>query len=466
MHLTRNAQPLQAALKYAVRVRVISRTTPAGQVTVPRGLVHDEVRHGETALDHRRQRPRLNDSPESSASTAASGYHCRMPSPRAPRPTRPCRTPSPALARAARRSAPVPAPCRWVGGHVLEQSHADGGVAAVGAGGLGQFGGSDQAGVGFDDDMGLEPVLTPVTGLVRVPGVRVDRGDHPVRGRPSGRSATARRSRPSPRPARRPARPPAPATPPPAPPRSYACSPSRPCAGQDLARRQLLQQRQSVVDQRRHQLLAGLARRPRQCPASRHGRSRSRCTPTRSARRAGHNPPDPAHRGDQLGHGVLPGHRVIEHRGVQRPPGLAPHHPGRDDHLTDRVEDPVRRASRRPAGAAKTSTSSDGTPASLTANPTAAFHRRSNVTASAACRSDSPCKRLQHQHRRDHAPAAHSAAPAPTGTDPRTSTRGNNRERCSARNANTLPAGSRCPATDSTSSSSRCESDAPCTNPA
>src|SRR3954469_21426791 len=34
VHLARNGQPLQAALKYAVRVRVISRTTPARQVTV------------------------------------------------------------------------------------------------------------------------------------------------------------------------------------------------------------------------------------------------------------------------------------------------------------------------------------------------------------------------------------------------------------------------------------------------
>ena len=39
----------------------------------------------------------------------------------------------------------------------------------------------------------------------------------------------------------------------------------------------------------------------------------------------------------------------------------------------------------------------------------------------------------------------------------------NNRSRCSARNLNTLPTGSRCPANDSTSNTSRCGLDPPCT---
>ena len=44
---------------------------------------------------------------------------------------------------------------------------------------------------------------------------------------------------------------------------------------------------------------------------------------------------DPADRGDQLGHGVLAGDRVIEDRGVQRPPRLAGQRTGRrDDTLT------------------------------------------------------------------------------------------------------------------------------------
>jgi hypothetical protein len=42
---------------------------------------------------------------------------------------------------------------------------------------------------------------------------------------------------------------------------------------------------------------------------------------------------------------------------------------------------------------------------------------------------------------------------------------GNNPPRCSARNANTPPLGSRCPATEPTSHKSRCGSSRPCTNP-
>ena len=49
-----------------------------------------------------------------------------------------------------------------------------------------------------------------------------------------------------------------------------------------------------------------------------------------------------ADRGDQLGHGVLGGHRVIEDGGIQCPPGLARQHRGLRDHRSDRLEDPVR----------------------------------------------------------------------------------------------------------------------------
>ncbi len=59
-------------------------------------------------------------------------------------------------------------------------------------------------------------------------------------------------------------------------------------------------------------------------------------------RRAGNLATHPADRGDQLGHGVLGGHRVIEHRRVQRPPCLPLQHPGLGDHRPHRVEDPVR----------------------------------------------------------------------------------------------------------------------------
>ena len=50
----------------------------------------------------------------------------------------------------------------------------------------------------------------------------------------------------------------------------------------------------------------------------------------------------PADRADQLGDGVLGGHRIIEHRGIQRAAGLARQHPRPSDHSLDRVKDPVR----------------------------------------------------------------------------------------------------------------------------
>ncbi len=40
-------------------------------------------------------------------------------------------------------------------------------------------------------------------------------------------------------------------------------------------------------------------------------------------RGAGHVPADPADHRDQLSHGVLGGDRVVQDRGIQRPPGLA-----------------------------------------------------------------------------------------------------------------------------------------------
>ena len=66
-----------------------------------------------------------------------------------------------------------------------------------------------------------------------------------------------------------------------------------------------------------------------------------------------------------------------------------------------------------------------------------------------------PVQGLQHQHRGDHLGRHTRAAAGGTGTGRRTTPAGNNRRRCSARNANTLPGSSRCPATDSTSSNSR-----------
>lgn len=58
------------------------------------------------------------------------------------------------------------------GGIGHDQIGTHGGVGVVRPVGLGQLGHGGQAGVGFDDHMGLEPVLTPLPGLVRMPGIR------------------------------------------------------------------------------------------------------------------------------------------------------------------------------------------------------------------------------------------------------------------------------------------------------
>jgi len=99
--------------------------------------------------------------------------------------------------------------------------------------------------------------------------------------------------------------------------------------------------------------------------------------------------------------------------------------------------------------------------AALTGSPHAAFHRRSNVTASAASRSDSPCSTSTSTDATTGAGTL--GCPRPDGNRSANITSGNTSSRCAARNANTAPEGSRCPATDSTSNSSRCGSLRPCT---
>jgi hypothetical protein len=86
-------------------------------------------------------------------------------------------------------------------------------------------------------------------------------------------------------------------------------------------------------------------------------------------------------------------------------------------------------------------------PASM-ATPHAAFHRRSNVTASAVSRSESPC-RVCNTSTAATTSGGIDGRPPPEGNKS-SNTAGNNRCRYSASNANRLPGGSRCPATDST----------------
>ncbi len=92
----------------------------------------------------------------------------------------------------------------------------------------------------------------------------------------------------------------------------------------------------------------------------------------------------------------------------------------------------------------------------------AAFHRRSKVNASTASRSECPNKACSTITDAITSPGI-EGRPRPEGNRSANNVAGNNRSRCSASNANTLPGSSKCPATDSTSSSSRCRSDSPCT---
>jgi hypothetical protein len=66
--------------------------------------------------------------------------------------------------------------CRF--GVLVEQVQADHRFVVAGACGLGQRRGGEQAGVRLDRDVTFEPVPAVMDGLVHVPGVRVDRGDH------------------------------------------------------------------------------------------------------------------------------------------------------------------------------------------------------------------------------------------------------------------------------------------------
>ncbi len=90
----------------------------------------------------------------------------------------------------------------------------------------------------------------------------------------------------------------------------------------------------------------------------------------------------------------------------------------------------------------------------MTGQPTAAFHRRSNVTASVVSESDRPC-RVCNTITDAITSAGTDGRPRPDGNRSANISSGNNTPRCSARNANTLPGLNKCPATDSASNNSR-----------
>ncbi len=93
-------------------------------------------------------------------------------------------------------------------------------------------------------------------------------------------------------------------------------------------------------------------------------------------------------------------------------------------------------------------------PPAVTGSPQAAFHRKSKVTASTVSASESPCSACN-MITLAITSAGTLGRPRPDRNRSANNSSGNNSRRCPARNANTLPAFSRCPATDSTSSRSR-----------
>jgi hypothetical protein len=90
-------------------------------------------------------------------------------------------------------------------------------------------------------------------------------------------------------------------------------------------------------------------------------------------------------------------------------------------------------------------------PDASTAYPHAAFQRRSNVSASTASRSEYACSDCN-TNTEAMTSGGTEGRPRPDGNKSVNSSGGNNASRCSAKNANTLPAGNRCPANDDPSS--------------
>jgi hypothetical protein len=187
--------------------------------------------------------------------------------------------------------------------------------------------------------MGLVAVLAAFTGLVSVPGVGVHGRDHPVRRRrasnappPVGAIGVLGRLH------------------------VLACDQRqqrhrlrRPAArGLDCLGVQRVQQRQGVADQHADQLVPGGRVVPRDTRLARLGvvlpsqHNEPGALTGDQGLGAGHLPADPTDLGDQLGDSVLTGNRVIEDRGVQRPPLLPGQHPRLRDHLPHHLEDALR----------------------------------------------------------------------------------------------------------------------------
>ena len=204
---------------------------------------------------------------------------------------------------------------------VSEQALSGRGVPAVSRRGPG---GCDDLRVGVDRDVSLVAVETAGGGLVPMPRLRVDGGDHPVLGDPPGDPEHP------PRPAPGPGRPRWPTAPQPAP------------APAQLPPVECRQQRTRVAGQRVDQRLA---RRRVVVITGRLARGgivvvAAQQAPQLRRQLAIAGPQQPADRRANQRHRVQRGHRVIQRRRVQHPP--PPDQPRRPRHLQRHLEDPVR----------------------------------------------------------------------------------------------------------------------------
>ena len=152
----RSGQSRQAAPKVAVRVRVIGRVSLVRAGHRAGRLVDGELVEGEPAVHGRAQRPRLDD-------RGVPGL----------RPGRGQQLAG-AVGRIAQHLDRV--------GFLGQQLDADRGVGVLRPGGRGQRAAGDDPGVRLDLHVRLVAVLVAGAGLVRVPGLGINGGDHPLRG--------------------------------------------------------------------------------------------------------------------------------------------------------------------------------------------------------------------------------------------------------------------------------------------
>ena len=224
-------------------------------------------------------------------------------------------------------------------------------VGVLGPGGPGQLLIGDDPGLRVGGHVGAVAVPAGLGGLAGVPGLGVHGGDHPVFGDlagdppppvgpvgalggldvlPGDQGQQRHRRRGRARPA------------------SASC--------------QRRHQRVRVVHQRRDQRVLGRRVVPVDLRLARPGVVMPGAHRRDLLRRAGHLPRHPPDRRDQLGDGVLGGHRIGQDRGVHRPAPPALQDPGLLDHLPDRVVDPVRPRRLRDPVAASTPARTDRTP--------------------------------------------------------------------------------------------------------